>query len=387
MANLYTKLAGAAGRLATGAENAIMPAPADGLFTPEDIASARREGLTRFGLSLLGDTSGLGLGHALEQGVGAADTAYKGAQQDTLNENALARQKQILANRAAIGQQFAPQPGDTPDVILKRLPLMYNAYLKSGDLEAAKNLEPIIQHMILKQSTDKLQAVQLGDRVMTFDPQTGQYTPGPERHMNADELQQKEADRAVREEQIAASREARRTSELQRQMMMGQSAGLAFTRQNADLLKTEQAYGAWRGALESARTGNPAAYKSAMINFANVADPRSQIRMGVLQYLSQIDPSVKGRTDLALNKLLNGEYPARILDEMAQHVDDIHKNTVKLYESRRAGRVKANPLLDQFIAPTSEAFPQGSTLLAPATPVVPTATPKSNSRISQFLAH
>lgn len=383
MANniLYSLLHGV-GNAASSAVNGIMPDSAEGLISAEDLANARRQGLLHLGLSLLGDTSGNGLGPALAAGVDKAQGVFGNEIQSSIAEDAMRKQKNMLAQRQAIAAKYAPTATDTEDTMFKKFPAMYADFMRAGDLEAAHNVEGIVQRMIDKRSQGNKQAVQAGDRIYTFDPLTGSYTPGPERHENADVIRDKALQRALTAEQIAATRE-------QRMMSQAQTGATAFMRQNQDLLKTEQAYQQWKGALASARAGNPAAYKSAIVNFAGIADSKAQIRLGMLNYLGQIDPSVRGRADLALAKLESGQYPVRVLEDMDKHVTELHRNTVKLFDTRRAGRVKALPQLESYIPTTEEAFPSVTEMgAAPTTPTAaPTPPTAANSRVSDFLKH
>jgi len=368
--SIMRSIVSGAGSLAGRAQDNLMPAPPGGLLSPEDLAAARRAGMLHLGMSLLGDTSGQGLGPALAQGLGAAQQGYQGAAANTMAMQAAAKQKQLLDQRQAIGQKYAPKPGETPNYAG-----MYADYMAAGDLDAARNVAQLVQEQMQAQArsreANKLQAVQAGDAIYTFDPKTGTYTRGPERHMNADELLDKQIGRQLQREQIASMRVAR-------EQQQGINAGNAFMRQNADLVKTEQLYQTWHAAYESAKAGNPAAYKSAIVNFAATADPKAQIRLGVLNFIEKVDPSVKGRSEIAFQKLANGQFPQRVLDEMNRHVEEIHRNTVKIYESRRSGRVKAHPQWDQYIPPTSEVFPSSQTMAQPSAPA-------GESRVQQFL--
>lgn len=371
MPNLFSKLASGVSNVANRAEDSIMPAPVDGLFNQQDLASARREGMLHLGLSLLGDTSGMGLGSALKQGVGEAQNAYKSSLLDNVTQNSALKQKKLLATRAQIGAKYAPQPGDTPKDIMARYPAMYMDYMRAGDLEAAKNVEGIVSSQIQKSDGNNLQTVQAGDRIYTFDPKTGTYVPGPERHLSADEIREKALGRAVQEEQIA-------TSKLLREQAMSQAAGTAFMRQNKPLIDSEPLFQNWDAAYRDAKAGNPAAYKSALINFGAIADPKAQIRLGVLQFISKVDPSLIGQAKMFAAKNKDGTFPNYILDDMNKHAQEIHKGTIKVYNSRRAARLKANPSLENYIDPAEAIFPSASSLDQQA-------STGDSSRVKQFL--
>lgn len=369
MPNLFGKLLSGASNVANRAEDSIMPSPVDGLFDQQDLAAARKQGMLHLGLSLLGDTSGMGLGSALKQGVGEAQNAYQSSLLDNVTQNTALRQKKTLAMRQQIGAKYAPQPGDTPKDIMARYPAMYMDYMRAGDLEAAKNVEGIVSSQIQKSDGDKLQAVQAGDKIYTFDPKTGTYVAGPERHMNADEIREKALNRQVQEEQIATSRALR-------EQAMNQSAGTAFMRQNKPLIDSEPLFQNWDAAYREAKAGNPAAYKSAIVNFAAIADPKAQIRLGVLNFISKIDPSLLGQAQMFASKNANGTFPMHILEEMNKHAQEIHKGTVKVYNSRRSARLKANPSLEAYIDPSESIFPSSVEMGQSA--------PSTSGRVNKF---
>lgn len=363
MPNLFQKLLSGASNVAHRAENSLMPEPVNGLFNKQDLDSARQQGMLHLGLSLLGDTSGQGLGAALKQGVGDAQSAYQGSLVSNVAQNNALKQKQMLVQRAQIGQKYAPQPGDSAQDIMARYPAMYADYMKVGDLEAAKNVEGIVSSQIQRGDSNKLQTVQAGDKLYTFDPKTGTYVAGPERHMNADELREKALDRQVKEEQIATSR-------MLREQAMAQAGGQAFMRQNKSIIDSEPLFQNWDAAYRDAKAGNPAAYKSAIVNFAAIADPKAQIRLGVLNFVSKIDPSLLGQAQMFMQKNADGTFPARILEDMNKHAQEIHKGTIKVYNSRRSARLKANPSLEPYIDPAESVFPSSVDMgqsTAPAT--------------------
>lgn len=371
MPNIFQKLLSGVSNVENRAEDAIMPAPVEGLFNKQDLASARQQGMLHLGLSLLGDTSGMGLGHALINGIDDAQNAYKGSLVDNVTQNSALKQKQLLVQRAQIGAKYAPKPGDSAKDIMSRYPAMYADYMKVGDLEAAKNVEGIVSSQIARGENDKLQAVQAGDRIYTFDPKTGTYVPGPERHMTQDELREKALDRQVKEEQIATSRALR-------EQAMAQSGGQAFMRQNKAIIDSEPLFQNWDAAYRDAKAGNPAAYKSAIVNFAAIADPKAQIRLGVLNFISKVDPSLLGQAQIAIQKNADGTFPLPLLEKMNQHAQEIHKGTIKVYNSRRSARIKANPALEPYIDPAEAIFPS-------STSMGEQAHPAGSSRVQQFL--
>ena len=362
MPNLFQHLLSGASNVAKRAGDRMMPAPVEGLFSPEDLQQARRNGMLHLGLSLLGDTSGMGLGPALKQGVSEAQGAYGSALNDRAAQAAAAKQKNLLAMRAEIGKKYAPGPTDTAQDIMGRYPAMYADYMRVGDLEAAKNVEGIVAQQISKQGSSNLQTVQAGDRIYTFDPKTGTYVEGPERRMSADELREKGMDRALKQEQLETSR-------MLRQQSMAQAAGTAFLRQNQKLADSETLWSHWKASYDSAKDADPnnrqAAYKSALANYTRLVDPNQRSSIQMLHYLEQVMPSLVSRTKLTVQKLESGDFPPEVLAAMMHHAKNIHRGTINEYEARRAGRVKAMPQLDAYIPPTSDLFPSAKEIDSP----------------------
>jgi hypothetical protein len=217
----------------------------------------------------------------------------------------------MLANRQAIMQKYAPAPGEDASAMMKKFPLMMGDLMRIGDTEGAKSLEGIVSRMAeLQSQPNKLQTVQLGDRVVTFDPEKGIYknadgTPTTDltRHENPDEIKDHALSRALQQEQI-------QTQRVLREQAQAQTASAAFMRQNKGLVDSEPMFQNWDAAYRDAKSGNPAAYKSAIMNFAAIADPKAQIRLGVLQFISKIDPSLLGQAQIALQRSTNGTFPA-----------------------------------------------------------------------------
>ena len=381
MPNLFQSLLSGVSNVASRAGDRLMPAPTPGLFNDQDLDAAKRSGLLHLGLSLLGDTSGMGLGPALKQGVNDAQSAYSGTLNDRFAQNATLRQQQILAARDAITKKYAPGPNEDAASMIKKFPLMYADLMRAGDMEGAKNLQGVVERMAeLQSKPTPMQAIQLGDRVVTMNPETGKFydAQGREvtdltRHMNPDEIKEFNAKLDLMRAQAEQARALK-------EQTLNQGAGLAFMRQNKPLVDTEQLYQNWDAAYRDAKAGNPAAYKSALANFAAMTDPKVQLRLGTLNFVSKVDPSLVGQAQLAIQKAKDGTFPLRILEEMNRHAQEIHRGVLKTYTSRRDARLKANPGLEPYIDAPEDIFPSARDLNATAT------SPTGNtSRVQQFL--
>lgn len=408
MANLFSTLK----RAGTRANENLFPAPADGLMTADDIARARREGMLHLGLSLLGDTSGMGLGPALASAIPAGKQAYRGVAEDAYRQRGAARaeraavrdeqnalkQDQLIARRNAIAAKYKLGADATPEQIFASFPRMYAELMAAGDMEGAKNLQGVVQQMLPK---DK-QGMTVDGKALIFDPEKGEFTFGPDIPMSADRKEQAELDRQLKlatiSAQRAAAEAARESTRMQKEFSTGNQIGKAFISQHRKLLETEQKYQQWSASLESAKAGEPAAFKSAIVNFVNVADPGAQIRLGVLNFLSKLDPSVQGIALMKQAELFFGVHPMYLLESMENHVDKIHYNQIEQYANARDKRLRAlgNPAYAQHIPDVDEAFPSAPHVRARIQQILPDAgasigqggsgnSRSGSSRVQQYL--
>jgi len=216
-----------------------------------------------------------------------------------------------------------------------------------------------------KKNADKLQAVQAGDAIYTFDPAKGTYTRGPDRHENADVIKDKAEEHALRMAGLAESRMRLQNGMDMHQQSLADANSRTFQTHNADLVKSAQAYKMFNAAMDEARAGNPAALKSAIINFAGNADSKAQLRQGILDYVSKVNPSWKGTADMAIAKATSGTLPPQTLHYMQTLVDKIHAANQGLYDQRRKAEVGRNPR-NEVIPTTEEIFGSGPSAAAPS---------------------
>ncbi|HET7111722.1 MAG TPA: hypothetical protein VFI41_12695 [Gemmatimonadales bacterium] len=118
-----------------------------------------------------------------------------------------------------------------------------------------------------------------------------------------------------------------------------------FNRQFAGTLNSKMVDAYWRASshLQEARNGTPGSYKAAITQFIQSAEPGSQIRLGMLQYLQDIDPSVHGRADIALRKLTDGTWDPKYLDGLQRIMDSNFKETMDRYTAAYNDLVSQNP--------------------------------------------
>lgn len=137
---------------------------------------------------------------------------------------------------------------------------------------------------------------------------------------------------------------------------MGLTAAKDFETQTKAYTGTVPKYAQVKNALAEARAGNPAALKSALLSYAAVADPNAQLRQGVMNYVTQVNPSFVGNLEMALDRMTSGQIPPEVLDNMEKMVDRLHQTNAGLYEQRRSAYVGRLPSTEPYIAPTDEVF-------------------------------
>jgi hypothetical protein len=137
---------------------------------------------------------------------------------------------------------------------------------------------------------------------------------------------------------------------------IGLQAGKQFVSANKSLTDAIQPYALAKDMLRAAKSGNPAALKSATMAFAGVADPKARLTQGVINMISQVDPSVQGRLDLAMDRLASGKLPPRVIDDIERIVDQVHQTHRAMYDQRRKAAIARQPQVEQAIPTTEELF-------------------------------
>lgn len=124
-------------------------------------------------------------------------------------------------------------------------------------------------------------------------------------------------------------------------------------------------------ALKSAETGNPAAYNSALLNFATAVDPTLRSAQWTIKKMTDIDPSLMGKWDIFVNKLKSGQLPDQQDANMVEHLKSVITQVMSDYDQRRQAWIVTNPGLDQDVyTPSAEQlFPLAQQeFLNPASP-------------------
>lgn len=131
-----------------------------------------------------------------------------------------------------------------------------------------------------------------------------------------------------------------------------------FNRQFGGQLNSKAVDAYWRASshLNEARHGTLGSYKAAITQFIQSAEPGSQIRLGMLQYLQDIDPSVEGRADIALRKLTEGTWDPKYLDGMQRIMDQNFRETMDRYTTAYQDQISRNPATRTHLAPPDVFF-------------------------------
>lgn len=321
------------------AEERLMPEPKglEGLLSPDDIATARRQGMLNLGMSLLGDQSPH-FGEALAHGLQTAQGAY-GNQVNQIAQRQMygqdARQKMnILEARQKIAQQFPPQPGETSAQTVDRLKGMFAAYLQAGDLESAGKLGEVLKS-IGKDSNPALpHFVDSGDKTQMVDPRTGavikEYPKG---------RAPKSAD--------AVSADTRYNAQQTNTILDD------YRQDSADFRKALSGYEVLKGAIAHPGLAQPFAVLDA---YARVMNPGAVVRQGTMQVLQEMgsyDQKVRKWLDMAQR----GQWPPDMIASIKNTVDGVMQEHYQSYldgarkraiaRGRQAG-IDISPYLENY---------------------------------------
>jgi hypothetical protein len=200
-----------------------------------------------------------------------------------------------------------------------------------------------------KQPARELKYVDLGDHLEVRDPVSGALYGKLPKGLSADQ-QAEFGERLAQAKAIADSVE----NDSQNRMAEGQANRFQTT--NAQLMGSATKYANVKNAITQLRAGNSAAFEPAFINYAGAVDQGAQLRGNVIKMIQDVDPSVKGRWNIAMQRMASGTLPTKVIDQMEQMVDTAHKQNADYYEQRRAGAVKQNPRMENMIPLTADIF-------------------------------
>jgi len=352
-------------------QNAVAPVPTGmgDLLGEQDIKNARNQGLLAAGAQMLQasgpSTQRTNFAQIAGQGLQAGMQGYQGAVQNQIQNRLqglnVAQTKaqmdafkvkqdqlqRISAARDAVFKKYGPPPSGNEEAMGAWIDKVAPELLAAGD--DIGQLVDYRKALNEKKNQNKLQAVQAGDAVYTFDPQTGQYTRGPERHMSADELALKQAQIANTRANAAAAQETATNSRMDR-------LAKVWDAHTADLSKRVAPINQALMALEHAKT-DPVVGANAVVAFLTAVDPKAQQRFQMVDWLSShLTPSIAAKAIRMLDEKTTGLMPPDVLNAMIEHVRRTRDTTIKEEQRMYDEYTKIHPEMKDALPRIGTAF-------------------------------
>lgn len=313
----------------------------ENLVSPEDIEAERPSLLHLFGDAVFGGPTPT---HEMEAKL--TDLVNRRQQAASVLEG-----QRLRAARQDIGRRFAPPVGrlETSDEAATRALGMFNAYLGAGDLEAAKVAAQVAQEPAKKLPPQPLEKIDSGGYTTLMTPQ-GRIVGHIPKMMNQEQIDKLRFDQQLERERMTET-------EVRDAESQDFKAAGVFNTQAKPLLDKAPLFPMWRNVVEQARAGNPEAYESFIFNFASMVDPqRIQPRQGLIQILSNLDPSLKGKSEVAIKRITGGVWPKRVIDGAERLANKNMEAAVTLYTQRYNDVVRRHPNATGFLTPPDIAF-------------------------------
>jgi hypothetical protein len=118
------------------------------------------------------------------------------------------------------------------------------------------------------------------------------------------------------------------------------------------LAKRAQDYGDFKTTLDEAKHANPAAYKGLISQMAPLVDPGVSLRLGMLQFINKLDPSLVGEAKTAYQRMVNGSYPQDQLDNLDKLVTRLHNTEAAYYDGLHEDVLRGSPGAAIYMRPT-----------------------------------
>jgi hypothetical protein len=352
--------------------NSVLPVSPStaALLSPGDVQAGRQRGLLGLGLGLLGHggTAGASPGQYLAQAIqgaqGEQDTFLTAAanakklQQEMagkaveqhMNEFKLAQSQRAAAldeqRMQVLNGLNIPQDA-TPEQLIPYLSRGAGLLAQMGDAEGAQRLAGAARDLFNPDQVNPFVFGSYGQgSFYRANKKTGEYDllqePGlSEAQKLADENAKARLD--LTRQQLAVTIDQRQFQHISTEATNIRGE---FDRTSKPFTDWAFNYGSMLSTLQQATAQNPTAFKGMIANLAATTDPRLQIRQGIIQYLEQVDPSVKGRFDIAQHKLQSGVYSEKILNHIVDLVEQHWQNNYKAYKARYdKANATGNPLV------------------------------------------
>ena len=290
----------------------------------------------------------------------------------------------ILSGRQKMGQLFPQTPGVPASQQKAQLIGMYNYAVSNGDTEMAKDIGARMNDMF-KEQQPKFTMVAPGTTALdqngkpVFTNPARQSTTGSSWFKMPDGTYKSFApDQEPPKGAIPVQTERTNISLEGAADRAGQSRLVTWAKQfDANIKPLADRAAILDQAMatidQAAHDPNPATrrtlYTSAIANFVQAADQKSQLRYQLLKYYEDnVDPSIKGRWDLLKDRLLQGQLPQYTMNAMLQHIGHLKGIISSEIQAQRDGMVKRHPLLDGELRDVSEFFPMSAGSMAAPQP-------------------
>lgn len=310
---------------------------ASGLLQPQEANTLGRNALLQAGLSLLQNSGPApykrGLGELLGTALQTGQQAYQQGVAGTVGAQQTVAQRLAQSRLAALRMRYA---GRTDPESMRAYMM---GLIGEGDYHGASAISELLKSQHGADTRGVLTEIPgpNGTLLQQFrDPTTGQpigeafAKPTPP------------ADAGSREQQAADLFDARQ-----------------FVQLHADpaTRKAVQSFRLFQNHLHEAQTGNQEAYKSLISAFAANADPNNQLRLGMLQFLSNLDPSVQGQARILTQKLESGTIPPEDLARLDALVTGNYNAARTAYQNAYDDQVaRSGPGVARHIPRTDEIF-------------------------------
>jgi hypothetical protein len=310
-----------------------------GLLDDRQANIARRQGLLNAGISVLEasapSATPKSFAGILAAGLRGGQAGYENSTKEQIGHQQVADQLRVQAARRSVMQQFAPVGGENPTQRLDRLSQAAQALLAQGDIEGAGQISKLLSAM--HEQSLKYQFLQGPEGALDVgDPSTGLIKHLRDPSMPAD-LQ------ALRLENLALQRERLTQTGASHEDQMNLRWTQNFESHNSDIIKSAFSINRARAIFDAAAAGNPAATKSALLNYVRVSDANPQMRQGIFNVLSNIDASWKGKSLRYIAQVWDGTLPPEQLQNLRDVVNRVEKADRARYTSQYNSFLKTHP--------------------------------------------
>lgn len=339
------------------------PAGMESLFSPEDLKAVHT--------SLPGKVLNMLFGASPRD---VTNMRLSELLQNRQTATALQMQATTRARRAALAQQFAAPTDhqETDDETRNRLLRFYTAAMTAGDPELVKGMSEHLAALMPKDAPAKKDPMQVkgvisdgsvnpafkGKTVdQLVDPVSGQVV----KEMLAGASPMSDDAKAFREASLRMQAQGQTDANERSAASRALTESNAFDREAKNYTDFVPKYQNFMNALDQAKHQNEAAYRTVLLNYMNSeATTPGRGQLGILKYLSDMDPSIGGRIKIAGERLSKGTFPLKVLQNMEAHIAGKYATFGAQYDRLRAERVKNNTRLANILPSTQTVFPDAA---------------------------